>query len=53
MQPNRGAAISQGIMRRALDGSASSVHALEAGRKARSVAEGAWQRVREFGQTLN
>ena len=47
----RGAAISQGIMRRALDGSAASVHALEAGRKARSVAERAWQRVGDLGQT--
>ena len=49
----RGAAISQGILRRALDGSASSVHALEAGRKARSVAERAWQLVGNSGQTPN
>ncbi|MEQ1683745.1 MAG: phosphotransferase [Burkholderiaceae bacterium] len=49
----RGAAISQGILRRALDGSASSVHALEAGRKARSVAERAWQLVGDSGQTPN
>jgi aminoglycoside phosphotransferase (APT) family kinase protein len=49
----RGAAISQGIMRRALDGSASSVHALEAGRKTREVAERGWQRVADFGQTPN
>ena len=49
----RGAAISQGILRRALDGSASSVHALEAGRKARGVAERAWQRVTDSGQTPN
>jgi aminoglycoside phosphotransferase (APT) family kinase protein len=49
----RGAAISQGILRRALDGSASSVHALEAGRKARSVAERAWQVVGDSGQTPN
>jgi aminoglycoside phosphotransferase (APT) family kinase protein len=49
----RGAAISQGILRRALDGSASSVHALEAGRKARSVAERAWQLVDNSGQTPN
>ena len=41
----RGAAISQGIMRRALDGSASSAHALEAGAKARAVAEAGWARV--------
>ena len=49
----RGAAISQGILRRALDGSASSVHALEAGRKARSVAERAWQLASDSGQTPN
>ena len=53
----RGAAISQGIMRRALDGSAASPHALEAGRKARAVAEAGWQRVAQAtpgtGQTPN
>ena len=50
----RGAAISQGIMRRALDGSAASAHALEAGRKARAVAEAGWQRVAgDTGQTPN
>ena len=49
----RGAAITQGIMRRALDGSASSPHALEAGRKARAVADAAWQRVANTGQTPN
>ena len=49
----RGAAISQGIMRRALDGSASSPHALEAGRKARVLADAAWQRVTDTGQTPN
>ena len=49
----RAAAISQGIMRRALDGSASSPHALEAGRKARVVAQAAWQRVADTGQTPN
>ena len=49
----RVAAISQGIMRRALDGSASSPHALEAGRKARVVADAAWQRVADIGQTPN
>jgi len=48
----RGAAISQGIMRRALDGSASSAHALEAGRKARAVAEAGWMRACT-GQTPN
>ena len=50
----RGAAISQGIMKRALDGSAASAHALQAGRKARAVAEAAWQRVAaSTGQTPN
>ena len=47
----RGAAISQGIMRRALDGSASSAHALEAGRRARDVAEAGWRRAANAGQT--
>jgi aminoglycoside phosphotransferase (APT) family kinase protein len=47
----RGAAISQGIMRRALDGSAASAHALQAGRKARDVAQAGWQRVADTGQT--
>jgi aminoglycoside phosphotransferase (APT) family kinase protein len=41
----RGAAISQGIMKRAIDGSASSAHALEAGRRARAIAEAGWQQV--------
>ena len=45
----RGAAISQGIMKRALDGSASSAHALEAGRRARAVADAGWQRVVDLG----
>ena len=49
----RGAAISQGILRRALDGSASSAHALDAGRKARAVADAAWQRIADTGQTPN
>ena len=49
----RGAAISQGILRRALDGSASSAHALEAGSKARSVAEAAWAGLAKPGQTPN
>lgn len=40
----RGAAISQGIMRRALDGSASSTFALEAGSKARALADAGWRR---------
>ena len=50
----RGAAISQGILKRALDGSAASAHALDAGRKARAVAETAWRRIQEnTGQTPN
>jgi len=49
----RGAAISQGIMRRALDGSASSTRAFEAGRRARSVAEAGWARAEGRGQTPN
>jgi aminoglycoside phosphotransferase (APT) family kinase protein len=50
----RGAAISQGIMKRALDGSAASAHALQAGGRARAVAEAAWQRVAgDTGQTPN
>ena len=47
----RGAAICQGIMRRALDGSASSTHALAAGQRARTVAEAGWGRVANSGQT--
>lgn len=48
----RGAAISQGIMRRALDGSAASADAVQAGRKARAVAEAAWRRIAgDIGQT--
>jgi aminoglycoside phosphotransferase (APT) family kinase protein len=50
----RGAAISQGILKRALDGSAASAHAFEAGRKGRVVADIAWQRVlADTGQTPN
>jgi aminoglycoside phosphotransferase (APT) family kinase protein len=45
----RGAAISQGIMKRALDGSASSAHAVEAGRRARSIAEAGWTQVADLG----
>jgi aminoglycoside phosphotransferase (APT) family kinase protein len=48
----RGAAISQGILRRALDGSASSPHAFEAGARARAVAEAGWERA-STGQTRN
>ena len=43
----RGAAISQGILKRALEGSAASTYALNAGRKARVVADAAWQRIAE------
>ena len=50
----RGAAISQGILKRALDGSAASAHAFEAGRKGRVVADMAWQRIQaDTGQTPN
>ena len=45
----RGAAISQGIMKRALDGSASSAHAIEAGKRARSVADAGWAQVADPG----
>ena len=45
----RGAAISQGIMKRALDGSASSAHALEAGQRARSIADAGWAQVADLG----
>ncbi len=50
----RGAAISQGILKRALDGSAASAYALNAGRKARAVADVAWARIEAgTGQTPN
>lgn len=53
----RSAAISQGILKRALDGSAASPYALNAGRKARAVADIAWQRILQSsgdtGQTPN
>jgi aminoglycoside phosphotransferase (APT) family kinase protein len=42
----RGAAIAQGIMARALNGNASSAHALEAGREAVQLAEIGWSQVR-------
>jgi aminoglycoside phosphotransferase (APT) family kinase protein len=45
----RGAAISQGILKRALDGSASSTHAIEAGKRARSVADAGWAQVADPG----
>jgi aminoglycoside phosphotransferase (APT) family kinase protein len=41
----RAAGIAQGIMKRALDGIATSAHALEAGRRARDLAERGWQQV--------
>src|SRR5207237_9301380 len=41
----RAAGIAQGIMRRALDGIATSAHAIEAGRSARDMAECGWQQV--------
>lgn len=53
----RAAAISQGILKRALEGSAASPYALNAGRKARAVADAAWQRIvqsaGDTGQTRN
>jgi aminoglycoside phosphotransferase (APT) family kinase protein len=45
----RGAAISQGIMARALAGNAASEHALESGRAARSIAEAGWAQVARLG----
>ena len=44
----RGAAISQGIMRRAMDGSASSKFAHEAGSRARVLADIAWARAQSI-----
>ncbi len=50
----RGAAISQGILKRALDGSAASAYALNAGSKARALADAAWARIEVgTGQTPN
>ena len=40
------AAILQGIMKRALDGTASSAQALETGMRARGIAEAAWLQVK-------
>jgi len=45
----RGAAISQGIMKRAIDGSASSTHAVEAGKRARAIADAGWAQVVDPG----
>jgi len=42
------ACILQGIMGRALDGTASSAHALEQGRRARPMAEAAWKQVEKL-----
>jgi aminoglycoside phosphotransferase (APT) family kinase protein len=44
----RAAGIAQGIMGRARDGTASSAHALEAGRSARDMAERGWQQVEKL-----
>jgi len=44
----RAAGIAQGIMRRALDGIATGAHALEAGRRARELAERGWQQVEKI-----
>ena len=40
------AAILQGIMKRALDGTASSAQALETGMRDRGIAEAAWRQVK-------
>lgn len=45
------AAILQGILRRALDGTASSAEALATGKKARRIAEAAWRQVEGIGTT--
>jgi aminoglycoside phosphotransferase (APT) family kinase protein len=44
------AAILQGIARRAIEGTAASVHAVEVGRKARPLAELAWSLARSIGR---
>ncbi|HEX8009721.1 MAG TPA: phosphotransferase [Casimicrobiaceae bacterium] len=44
----RAAGIAQGIMRRALDGIATSAHALEAGRRTRELAEHGWRQVEKI-----
>ncbi len=43
------AGILQGVMARALQGNASSSKALEAGKKARPMAEAAWRQVEAMG----
>ena len=45
------AAILQGILRRALDGTASSAEAMETGKKARRIAQAAWRQVEGIGIT--
>jgi len=49
----RGAAIVQGVMKRAMEGNAANQHALQVGRTARPTAEYGWQRVQKLirGQT--
>lgn len=42
------AAIRQGIARRAEDGTAASSEAVEAGRRARTIAEAAWRQVQSL-----
>jgi hypothetical protein len=42
------AAILQGIMGRVLDGTASSQHAIESGRRARPMAEAGWRQVEKI-----
>jgi aminoglycoside phosphotransferase (APT) family kinase protein len=46
----RMAGILQGVMARALQGNASSARAMEAGKKARPMAEAAWKQVGEMGK---
>lgn len=45
----RGAGITQGILKRALDGSAASEHALEMGSRTREIADFAWSRIEAQG----
>ena len=44
----RGAAIVQGVMKRALDGNAASQHAIQVGKTARPTAEAGWSRVEKI-----
>ena len=44
----RGAAIVQGVMKRAMDGNAANQHAIQVGKTARPTAEKGWQRVEQL-----